>query len=247
MYEEKKYSINWLKIFVTVIIGFLVIILSVKLVTLIFKNVDNKSTSKTMETNLKLMNDVAKSYFTGENLPSEVGGSNKVSLQALVDAGKVSPIKDKDGEECSLEESYIEATRLDTEYQIKSYLACKNESDYLNTFMEDAEKLIIIKPETTTTTTVEEKTTTTTKVAPTTVRTTTKVVTTTTATYFTVSFNSNGGSFIEPIRVKQGSVPTYPTPVREGYTFVGWYSNGSKFDTASAIYGDKVLVAKWTK
>jgi hypothetical protein len=200
MYEEKKYSINWLKIFVTVIIGFLVIILSVKLVTMIFKNVENTSTSKTMETNLKLMNDVAKSYFTGENLPEKVGDSTRVSLQDLVNAGKVSPIKDKNGEECSLEESYIEATRLETEYQLKSYLACKNESDYLNTFMEDAEKLIIIKPETTTTTTVEEKTTTTTTVAPTKVRTTTKVVTTT-ATYYTVSFNSNGGSFIEPIRV----------------------------------------------
>jgi uncharacterized repeat protein (TIGR02543 family) len=246
MYEEKKYSINWLKIFVTVIIGFLVIILSVKLVTMIFKNVENTSASKTMETNLKLMNDVAKSYFTGENLPEKVGDSARVSLQDLVNAGKVSPIKDKNGEECSLEESYIEATRLETEYQLKSYLACKNESDYLNTFMEDAEKLIIIKPETTTTTTVEEKTTTTTTVAPTKVRTTTKVVTTT-ATYYTVSFNSNGGSFIEPIRVKLGSVPSYPTPVREGYTFVGWYSNGSKFDTASGIYGDKVLVAKWTK
>ena len=106
---------------------------------------------------------------------------------------------------------------------------------------------IIIKPETTTTT-VEEKTTkTTTKVAPTTVRTTTKVVTTQ-ATYYTVSFNSNGGDFIEPIQVKAGSrVASYPTPVRTGYTFVGWYSNGSKFDTNSGIYKDMVLVAKWTK
>jgi len=247
MYEDKKYSINWLKIIVTVIIGFLVIILSVKLVTLIFRNQDYKSSSKTMEENLKVMNDVAKSYFTGENLPNEVGSTKKVSLQELINLGKVSTIKDKDGNECNMDESYIEATKLDTEYQFKSYLACKNESDYLNTFIEDAGKMIIIKPETTTTTVEETTTKTTTKVAPTTVRTTTKVVTTQ-ATYYTVSFNSNGGDFIEPIQVKAGSrVASYPTPVRAGYTFVGWYSNGSKFDTNSGIYKDMVLVAKWTK
>lgn len=244
MYEEKKYSINWLKIFVTVIIGFLVIILSVKLVSIIFKNQDNKTTSKTMEENLKVMNDVAKSYFTGENLPKEVGGVTKISLQELVNIGKVSPIKDKDGNECNLDESYIEATRLDTEYQFKSYLACSNESDYLNTFVEDAEKMIIIKPETTT---VEKTTKETTKVAPTTVRTTTKSTTTQAKTY-TVSFNTNGGDYIEPISVKEGSsIDVYPTPVRVGYTFVGWYSNGNKFDTNSGIYKDYVLVAKWTK
>ena len=246
MYEEKKYSINWLKIFVTVIIGFLVIILSVKLVTLIFRNQESKTTSKTMESNLKLMNDVAKSYFTTDNLPNEVGKVSKITLKELVELGKVSPIKDNNGEECNLEESYIEATRLDTEYQIKSYLACKNESDYLNTFIEDAEKMIIIKPETTTTTTTTEEKTTTTKAVTTTVRTTKKVVTTT-ATYYTVSFNSNGGSFIEPIRVKQGSTGTYPIPIRAGYTFVGWYADGSKFDENSGIYKDYVLVAKWTK
>lgn len=245
MYEQKKYSINWLKIFVTVIIGFLVIILSVKLITLIMKNNETKSTSKAMETNLKLMNDVAKSYFTDDQLPKEVGKTNKISLKELVNLGKVSPVKDQNGEECNLEESYIEATRLDSEYQIKSYLACKNESDYLNTFIDDTEKMIIIKPETTTTetTTVAEKTTT---AAKTTAKQTTKVVTTKATTY-TVSFNSNGGSFIEPITVKQGSVITYPIPVREGYTFVGWYSNGSKFDLSTGIYRDYVLVAKWTK
>ena len=95
---------------------------------------------------------------------------------ATRDGYRFAAFKDKDGNECNMDESYIEATKLDTEYQFKSYLACKNESDYLNTFIEDAGKMIIIKPETPTTTVEETTTKTTTKVAPTTVRTTTKVV-----------------------------------------------------------------------
>lgn len=242
MYEDKKYSINWLKIFVTVIIGFLVILLSVKLVTLIFKNKEENESNKTLETNLKVMNDAAKSYFNKDNLPVKVGDSVKVTLKDLIDAGKLSAIKDKDGKECNANDSYIEATRLDTEYQIKSYLTCENEEDYLNTFMDDVEKMIIITPETTTTTTKAQKTT---KKVVKTTKATTKVTQPAVKTY-TVSFNANGGDFIEAITVNEGTVVSLPTPVRTGYTFVGWYNNGVKYDNAP-INRNIVLVAKWIK
>ena len=243
MYEDKKYSINWLKIFVTVIIGFLVILLSVKLVTLIFKNQSEKESNKTLETNLKVMNDAAKSYFNKDNLPVKVGDTVKISLKDLIDAGKISAIKDKDGKECNANDSYIEVTRLDTEYQIKSYLTCENEEDYLNTFMDDVEKMIIITPETTTTTKAQE-TTTTKKVVKTT-KATTKATQPAVKTY-TVAFNSNGGDFIDAVTVNEGTVVSLPTPVRTGYTFVGWYTNGVRYDNAP-VNRDIVLVAKWTK
>lgn len=244
MYEEKKYSINWLKIFVTVIIGFLVIILTVKLVSLIFRNQESKNTAKTLENNLKIMNESAKSYFTEDKLPSEVGESVRYSLKELIDAGKISELKDQNGRTCSVDESFVEATKLDTEYQIKSYLACQDESDYLNTFIEDASKLIIITPETTTTTKQVE---TTKKVVKTTKKASTTQTTKTTIKTYTVSFNSNGGDYIEPISVREGNAVNLPTPVRTGYTFVGWYYSGTKYDTNSGIYKDIVLVAKWTK
>lgn len=245
MYEDKKYSINWLKIFVTVIIGFLVIILSVKLVSLIFKNQSEKEGTKTLETNLKVMNDAAKSYFNKDNLPVKVGDTVKVSLKDLIEAGKLSAIKDNDGKECNAEESYIEATRLDTEYQIKSYLTCEKESDYLNTFIDDVEKMIIITPEQTTTTTAKPKTTTK-KVVKTTKKVTTTQATTTAVKTYTVSFNPNGGDYIDAVTVKEGGVVSLPTPVRTGYTFVGWYTNGVKYNNAP-VNRDIVLVAKWTK
>ena len=238
MYEEKKVSINWLKLILVVIIGFLVIILSAKLVSIIFKNVDNSETTKSFETNLKLMNDAGKAYYVEDKLPKEVGESAKVTLKELIEAGKLSEIKDKNGDTCITDESYVEVTKLENEYQLKSYLACKGESDYMNSFIEDASKLIIITPETTTTK-QQETTTTTKKVVPTTTTTKAKI-------YYTVGFNVNGGNHIDSRTVEAGQKMVYPIPERPGYKFVGWYSNGEAWDYNTPIHRDIVLTAKWT-
>ena len=65
----------------------------------------------------------------------------------------------------------------------------------------------------------------------------------------TVSFVTNGGSAIEPITQEYGTVLVAPEdPVREHYTFVGWYSdealqNEYVFSTMPDI--DFTLYAKW--
>lgn len=70
------------------------------------------------------------------------------------------------------------------------------------------------------------------------------------ATY-TVSFNSNGGSSVSSISVKYGDTyGTLPTPKKDYYKFVGWYtspsggtkvSSGDTFNSASNI----TLYAQW--
>ena len=42
---------------------------------------------------------------------------------------------------------------------------------------------------------------------------------------FKVTFDSNGGNYNETINVKEGENVQEPEiPVKEGYTFLGWYS-----------------------
>ena len=42
-------------------------------------------------------------------------------------------------------------------------------------------------------------------------------------TYFTVTFNSNGGSEIAPVKVAQGTVVPRPTdPIKTGYSVASW-------------------------
>ena len=72
------------------------------------------------------------------------------------------------------------------------------------------------------------------------------------ASAHTITFNSNGGSYISPMSVSDGTTFAYiapPTPVRSGYTFEGWYTDPSFTSTVSgntAIYRDYTLYAKWS-
>ena len=68
---------------------------------------------------------------------------------------------------------------------------------------------------------------------------------------YTVTLDANGGT-VKPdsVSVQYGmAVGQLPVPVREGYTFDGWYDeNGAQYteDTIYAIAGDTTLTARWT-
>jgi uncharacterized repeat protein (TIGR02543 family) len=66
----------------------------------------------------------------------------------------------------------------------------------------------------------------------------------------TVTFDSNGGSAVDPQTVPKDSVAAQPTaPTRSGYTFDGWYNDAaftSAWDFASdVVTADVTLYAKW--
>lgn len=65
---------------------------------------------------------------------------------------------------------------------------------------------------------------------------------------YTVTFDSNGGSSISAQTIESGHTATAPVdPVRSGYTFKGWYLNGSLFSFSSPITGNITLTASWTE
>jgi uncharacterized repeat protein (TIGR02543 family) len=69
---------------------------------------------------------------------------------------------------------------------------------------------------------------------------------------YTVTFESNGGSAVDPVTVESGGKLTKPTdPTMEGKTFVGWYkeadlTNPWNFDT-DTVSANITLYAKWTQ
>lgn len=67
---------------------------------------------------------------------------------------------------------------------------------------------------------------------------------------FTVTFNSNSGSAVDPQSVVSGSTATKPTdPSRTGFKFGGWYSDSAlteAYDFATPVTGSITLYAKWT-
>ena len=71
-------------------------------------------------------------------------------------------------------------------------------------------------------------------------------------TKYTVTFNSNGGSAINPVEVVEGQPVNRPNPNprRNGYTFDGWYTDSeltNEYIFAEPVTWHLTLYAKWTE
>lgn len=241
MYEEKKVSINWVKIGLRIISVILIALIGVKVFEIVRDNRTGILGNDKMKEKIELLESAGKKYFKDELLPKEVGDSVTVTLAELIKEDLVDEIKDISDNVCNAEESNVKVIKLDSEYQYKSTLKCSSYEDYLNSFVEinaqdNVDKTVKINP-------TEQNVTTTKK---STVKTTSKK--TTVRRIYTVSFNTNGGSLINDQYIKDGDVVISPgAPVRPGYRFVGWYYHGEPFDLNTKIKQNYVLVAKWIK
>ena len=65
----------------------------------------------------------------------------------------------------------------------------------------------------------------------------------------TVTFVTNGAVAIDPIKVEDGKrIGTLPSPVREGYKFLGWYTDKectTKWNNITKVTSDVTLYAGW--
>ena len=67
-------------------------------------------------------------------------------------------------------------------------------------------------------------------------------------TFFTVTFDANGGQCdTTSLEIISGeTVSALPTPVREGFDFLGWFDeNGGDFTAETAVTADITVTAKW--
>jgi uncharacterized repeat protein (TIGR02543 family) len=66
----------------------------------------------------------------------------------------------------------------------------------------------------------------------------------------TVCFDSQGGTEVAPEKVNQNQTVALKIPIKEGYTFDGWYTgltvNDSKFTLNTPVSHNITLYAKWT-
>lgn len=71
------------------------------------------------------------------------------------------------------------------------------------------------------------------------------------AVQYMVTFQTNGGSAIEPVKVKKGEAFNTPAePVREGFVFAGWYTDEeltNEYDFAKPVTKNLTLYANWVE
>lgn len=65
---------------------------------------------------------------------------------------------------------------------------------------------------------------------------------------YVINFNTDGGNSVSnQIINKDGTITKPQDPVRDGYKFLGWYSNNVLFDFNTPVTTNLELVAKWEK
>lgn len=269
MYQENNKT-NYLSIILRIVLFVLIFLLAFKLVSMILNKRKSYLDNNNMDHNLTAMQDVALKYFKEGTVELEVGYNKKVTLKELIEKELIGELKDEYKNTCSKDDSYIEILRLENEYRIKSYLVCNNNTSDKFTYVDSLTKeeikdqepttaVIISTTESTTTTKPTTTKTTTKKATTTTTKKTTKKTTETTSEIitvaptkpvedntYTVSFNTNGGAWLDPIKVKKGDSLKLPTPVKAGYTFWRWIDSSDNVYTGT-IKPTKnlVLIAKW--
>lgn len=66
---------------------------------------------------------------------------------------------------------------------------------------------------------------------------------------YTVSFDTNGANDLSPLTVEDGKTINLPTPIKEGYIFLGWFTGGStndgQFTSTSTVQSNITLYARW--
>ena len=63
-----------------------------------------------------------------------------------------------------------------------------------------------------------------------------------------VTFDTNGGSAVDPQTVDDGATAVKPAdPTRDGYAFNGWTLDGKPYDFATPVTGDITLEAQWER
>jgi len=124
MENEKK--INWLSLFIKIIIVF---IFALIIIWLISKIVNNSKKSEIFKNNINNMEKVSIDYFKTIDLPLEKGQSIKVTLEELIEKELIVSINEEKENKCNLKESYSEITREKDKYVVNTTLKCGKEKD----------------------------------------------------------------------------------------------------------------------
>ena len=141
MYEDNR-RFSWTSLFIKIIIVVIFILFTIWLLSLSMKNTTrglsdslNVLTDNIFKENIDRMKEVGKEYFTTERLPEMIGEVKTLTLEEMYKKNLILEVKDKNGKACSAKNSYVAVEKMETEYQMKVYLECGSEKDFIKVIM----------------------------------------------------------------------------------------------------------------
>lgn len=210
-------------------------------------------------------------------LPENENTTSMVTLNELINNGLIETLSDEDGKICDGESSYVTALVENKKTKIKANLVCGNASSYKLTYLSDNDDNTSSVTNTNTETNTKTYNTNSGNTCTTSScgSSQTKVTSTSTSTSsssvtingnsgvkkvasvsnsknyekYTVRFDTNGSntSYAKQVVLKNDTAENPGNPYKYGYTFKGWYLNGSKYDFDTPVTKDITLIAKYTK
>jgi len=120
--EERNYGINWLGLFIKIIIFVIIVLLAIWLISKLTFN----SKGISFEENNQIFKDAAIEYFK-KNLPQE-GKNIKVTLNQLIEWDYIKELKNEKGKKCDIKNSNSKIELQEDYYSIKTVLVCDKES-----------------------------------------------------------------------------------------------------------------------
>lgn len=124
MEDEKK--INWLSLFIKIVIAFAFILIIVWLVS---KLINRNKLSDTFKNNINNMETVAVKYFKDIDLPTKQGESIKITLDEMIEKELIVSAQTSEGEKCNTKDSYSKITRKKDNYEVETRLECGKEEN----------------------------------------------------------------------------------------------------------------------
>lgn len=124
MEDEKK--INWLSLFIKIVIAFAFILIIVWLVS---KLINRNKLSDTFKNNINNMETVAVKYFKDIDLPTKQEESIKVTLGEMIEKELIVSAQTSEGEKCNTKTSYSKITRKKDNYEVETRLECGKEEN----------------------------------------------------------------------------------------------------------------------
>ena len=112
---ENENRINWLSLFIKIIIIFIFVIL---IIWLAMKIINRNKLSETFKNNINNMQSVAEEYYKGIDLPLNKGESKKITLEEMIDQDLIISLNKDSSNSCDIKNSYSKITREKSKYNL---------------------------------------------------------------------------------------------------------------------------------
>lgn len=127
---ENEKRINWLSLFIKIVIIF---IFALIIIWLVSKIIGKNKLSETFTNNINNMEKVSVEYFKTIDLPLDKGQSIKITLEELIEKELIVSVNSDSDSTCDTTASYSKITREKNKYVVETTLKCGKEKDTIKT------------------------------------------------------------------------------------------------------------------